>query len=219
MNDTKAPRERPADEESGSYELDLDDEAGDLDSVFDEAVRAVERHRDDPEAEDAAADGDDAAPPADAAPQRSEAEEMRDRLARTLADFDNFRKRVEREKETARRYAHSDLLRDVLAVVDNLERAVTATGELEDLRLGVEMTLKQVHDVLRRYGVERVVAEGQPFDPNLHEAVSRQESAEVAAPTVSQELQRGYRYHDRLLRPAMVNVVVPVAGEGDGDRD
>lgn len=208
MEPTKPSDERAPAEESGSYELDLDDDTGDLDSVFDEAVKAVDRHRDDPAEEAVQA-------PAPEAPERRESDELRDRLTRTLADFDNFRKRVERDKESARRYAHGDLLRDVLGVVDNLERAAGATGELDDLRVGVEMILKQLHDLLRRYGVERVVAEGQPFDPNLHEAVSRQESAEVAGPTVTQELQRGYRYHDRLLRPAMVTVAVPQQGGGE----
>lgn len=140
---------------------------------------------------------------------RREIADLRDRSVRTLADFDNYRKRSERERRDAVRYAASAPLGDLLEVVDNLERALAAGGSADDLKLGVEMTLRQLEDVLRRHGIEGVPAAGQRFDPAHHEAVSRLVDPDVEAPTVVEELQRGYRLHDRLLRPARVVVAVP----------
>jgi molecular chaperone GrpE len=140
---------------------------------------------------------------------RREIADLRDRSVRTLADFDNYRKRAERERRDAVRYAASAPLGDLLEVLDNLERALAAGGSADDLKLGVEMTLRQLEDVLRRHGIEGVPAAGQRFDPAHHEAVSRLVDPDVEAPTVVEELQRGYRLHDRLLRPARVVVAVP----------
>lgn len=140
---------------------------------------------------------------------RREIADLRDRSVRTLADFDNYRKRSERERRDVVRYAASAPLGDLLEVVDNLERALAAGGSADDLKLGVEMTLRQLEDVLRRHGIEGVPAAGQRFDPAYHEAVSRLVDPDVEAPTVVEELQRGYRLHDRLLRPARVVVAVP----------
>jgi molecular chaperone GrpE len=140
---------------------------------------------------------------------RREIADLRDRSVRTLADFDNYRKRSDRERRDAVRYAAAAPLGDLLEVVDNLERALAAGGAADDLKLGVEMTLRQLEDVLRRHGVASVPASGERFDPAHHEAVSRLEDPDVEAPTVVEELQRGYRLHDRLLRPARVVVAVP----------
>jgi molecular chaperone GrpE len=100
-------------------------------------------------------------------------------------------------------------MRDLLPVIDNLERALAAPGTAEDLRGGVELIARQFAEVLRRFGLTEVPALGQPFDPRVHEAVSREESDEVDRPTVVAEFQRGYWLNDRLLRPAMVRVAVP----------
>ncbi len=109
-------------------------------------------------------------------------------------------------------------VRDFLTVVDNLERALSAQGSSDDLKRGVEMTLRQFQDQLRRYGVTEIAAKGEAFDPGVHEAVMRQEDPTVSRPTVVEEFQRGYRMHDRLLRPAMVKVGVPAEkGPGAGD--
>jgi molecular chaperone GrpE len=194
-------------------ELDLD-EGQDIESAMRDAVAAVEGVQ----AGGAAAApgspsgaGDDSAGDAggEIGKLRREIADLRDRSMRTLADFDNFRKRSERERQEAKRYALLDPLRDVLTVVDNLERALSAEGSAEDLKRGVEMTLKGLRDLLRRHGVSEVKAAGAAFDPAIHEAVSRQEDPAVEAPTVVAELQRGYMLHDRLLRPAMVKVGVP----------
>ena len=128
---------------------------------------------------------------------------------RTLADFDNFRKRSERERQESRRYALLEPMREFLTVADNLDLALSAQGSAEDLKRGVEMIHRQMSELLRRFGIVEVPAIGQPFDPTLHEAVSREESREVKVPTVVAELRRGYKMHDRLVRPSMVKVAVP----------
>ncbi|HEX5760259.1 MAG TPA: nucleotide exchange factor GrpE [Thermoanaerobaculia bacterium] len=140
---------------------------------------------------------------------RRENVELRERLLRALADFENQRKRTERERQEQRRYALFDAMRELVTVTDNLERAAEAGGSVEDLKAGVDLILKQMRELLRRHGVVAVEALGRPFDPAQHEAVTREEDAGVSSPTVTAELQRGYRMHDRLLRPAMVRVSVP----------
>jgi molecular chaperone GrpE len=156
-----------------------------------------------------AANAANAAGADDPAKLRQEATDLRDRLTRTLADFDNFRKRAERDRQEQKRYALFDPLREFLTVTDNLDLALSAQGPAEDLKRGVEMIHRQMQELLRRFGVEEVPAIGQPFDPTLHEAVAREESAEAKTATVVAELRKGYKLHDRLRRPAMVKVAVP----------
>lgn len=189
-------------------EIEIEEQAGDdLDAAMREAVAAVEEVE---SRRGGAADDEVAA-------LRREVEELRDRSVRTLADFDNFRKRAEREREELRRYAVLELVRELLGVVDNLERALAADGSVEDLKRGVEMTLRHLLDLLRREGLREVDAVGEAFDPAVHEAVSRHEGPAVAEPTVTRELQRGYLLRDRLVRPAMVEVAMPSASATAGD--
>lgn len=214
--------------ETDSYELSLDDTiasapATGIDSLFEDALEAVEKRRtkggeeqaSEPEAADENPEAGTPEPKAaDKVDQElaDEVEKLRGRLVRTMADFDNFRKRTDREKTDLRKQAAGSVLRDFLEVVDNLERALSASGKLDELKQGVEMILKQQVDILRRHGVERVESVGQPFDPNVHEAVAREEGGpDLDGPTVMSEMQAGYRHHDRLLRPAMVTVAVPPA--------
>lgn len=195
--------------------LDLDEQTPDLDTAMREAVAAVE------EVEAGARPAADD-PPGDAGEVsrlRREIADLRDRSVRTLADFDNYRKRTERERQEQRRYVLLEPLRELLTVADNLDLALSAQGSADDLKRGVEMIHRQMQDLLRRFGAVEIPAVGQPFDPTVHEAVAREESAEVKAPTVTAELRRGYKMHDRLLRPSMVKVAVPAetaapAGEG-----
>ena len=207
-------------------EIELEEQGGDLDAAMREAVAAVEEVENRSAAQPAGASADEpaavpadepAAVPADEpAALRREVEELRDRLVRTLADFDNFRKRTERERATERRYAVFELVRELVGVADNLERALAADGDVDDLKRGVELTLRHLLDLLRRAGVREVAAVGEPFDPTVHEAVSRHEGPAVTEPTVTRELQRGYLLHDRLVRPAMVEVAMPApAGAAD----
>lgn len=179
--------------------LDLDEQSPDLEAAVREAMAAVEQG-----SQPEAAEGND-----EVATLRQEIADLRDRSMRTLADFDNFRKRSERERQELRRYALLEPMRELLTVADNLDLALSAQGSADDLKRGVEMIQRQMRELLRRFGVTEVAAVGQPFDPTVHEAVSREESADVKAPTVTAELRRGYRMHDRLLRPSMVKVAVP----------
>lgn len=134
---------------------------------------------------------------------------LRDTSMRTLADFENFRKRTDREKEETRRYALLDPMREFLPVIDNLERALAAEGRPEDLKQGVELILRQMKALLDRFAVKPVVALGERFDPSVHDAVMQEEDPEVKEPTVTEELQKGYVLHERLIRPAMVKVAMP----------
>jgi molecular chaperone GrpE len=130
-----------------------------------------------------------------------------DRLARLQAEFENFRKRTVREQQEFRDYALSDSLKQMLPILDSLDRALKLEGvSAEDFRSGVELIDRQFHDVLSRLGVEPIVAQGQPFDPSLHQAVQVVETEEVPDQHVIDELQRGYRLRDRVLRAAMVRV-------------
>ena len=128
---------------------------------------------------------------------------------RTRADFENYQKRIQRDLATERRFAQAPLASDLLAALDNLERATAAAeqaGEKGPLVQGVSMVHTQLLDALRRHGVTRMEALGLPFDPNLHEAVMQQASAEHPPMTVVQVLQPGYMIHERVLRPARVAV-------------
>jgi molecular chaperone GrpE len=190
--------------------LDLDEQNTDLETAMREAMAAVEGVE--------AGSRPGSAPAAGPAGSeeverlRREVADLRDRNVRALADFDNFRKRSQRESQEYRKYALLEPLREFLTVIDNLDLALSAQGSAGDLKQGVEMIHRQMQELLRRFGVTEVPAVGQPFDPTQHEAVAREESPEVKAPTVAAELRRGYRMHDRLLRPAMVKVAVPVEG-------
>jgi len=140
---------------------------------------------------------------------KAEAQGNYDRYLRAVAELENFRKRKDRELSELRLYANQRLLKDLLGIVDNLERALGATqgaAETASLREGIEMTLNALLKVMGEYGVKPVEAIEQPFDPSLHEAVMQAPHEELPNNTVIQELQKGYLIHDRLLRPAMVVV-------------
>jgi molecular chaperone GrpE len=137
------------------------------------------------------------------------AQENHERFLRAAAELDNFRKRKEREVSDLRKYANQMLLRELLGVVDNLERALAASlenSEPEGLREGVEMTLKELLKIFDQFKVTPIEAHEQPFDPNHHEAVMQEPSDAFPPNTVVKELQKGYMLRDRLLRPAMVVV-------------
>lgn len=142
---------------------------------------------------------------------RAEAAETYDRLLRLSAEFENYKKRMQRQAEDHRKYANENIIKDLLSVVDNLERAVNASRQSDSeadacMLEGLEMTLNEIRKVLKKYQVEPVEAVGQPFDPTYHEAVMQQPSEEYPDNTVIQEMQKGYMLHDRLIRPAMVVV-------------
>jgi molecular chaperone GrpE len=134
--------------------------------------------------------------------------ELQDRLLRLAAEFDNFRKRSERERLEAVEYAAAGALAALLPVLDDLERALkTPTADSEYAR-GVELIYQRFSDALRKLGVEPIEAQGKPFDPSLHHAIERVEDPSAEQDTVAAELQRGYTYKGRLLREALVRVAV-----------
>ena len=142
---------------------------------------------------------------------RRERDALQDRLLRTAAEFENYRKRVDRDRRELAEFASADAMLDMLPIIDNLERALQAPsgGDPDGFRKGVELILKQMLDLLRKRGVKPIEALGADFDPNVHQAVVHEASDEHREGEVMQELQRGYRLGDRLLRPAMVKVAKP----------
>jgi len=155
----------------------------------------------------------------DALRQRAEAAELErnqflDLLKRTQADFENYQKRNQRERDQERRYMHKALAQDLLPVIDNFDRALASAeqaGEKGPLVQGVGLVMAQLLDLLKRHGVTRIEAQAQPFDPNLHQAVmQRPADPEHPANTVVQVLEQGFMIHDRVLRPA--RVIVATAG-------
>jgi molecular chaperone GrpE len=152
-----------------------------------------------------------ATPPTSAAAAEVVSDDLRklnDRYLRTLADFENYRKRADREKEDFRKYALANLLRDLLPVLDNFDRALDHAEEGDDFHKGVLLIYKQLYDVLRKAGLRPIEEVSVRFNPNIHEAVIREEDPSVPSQTVTAILQKGYFLHDRLLRPALVKVAV-----------
>jgi molecular chaperone GrpE len=133
---------------------------------------------------------------------------LKDRYMRTLADFENYRKRADREKNEFFKYALAGVLKDLIPILDNFDRALEHAGEGDDFHKGVALIYKQMWDVLQRHGLRPIEQAGVPFDPKIHEAVIREENPSVPSQTVVAVLQKGYFLHDRLLRPAMVKVAV-----------
>jgi molecular chaperone GrpE len=149
---------------------------------------------------------------------KTDAAESQDRFMRTAAEFDNYRKRVDKEKTELRVTSQSAILRDILHVLDGFDRALKyfskagGAGTVEQYREGVELLARQVLDTLAQSGVEPIAAKGTPFDPHLHEALSLEETFEVADGIIVSEVRRGYMFKDNLLRPAQVIVAVQPKG-------
>lgn len=134
--------------------------------------------------------------------------DLQDRLLRTRAEYDNARRRAERERSDFLQFAAMDLVRDLLPVLDDFERALKVEGASPEYARGVELIYQRLFETLRKMGLEPVETEGRTFDPNLHEAVQRVETADAEDQTILSEFQRGYNFKGRLLRPAMVKVAV-----------
>jgi molecular chaperone GrpE len=138
---------------------------------------------------------------------KAERDALLDRLARLQAEFDNARKRAVRDQQEFRDYAAADVIRTILPILDSFERALkTPSGESGDFRDGIELIYRQFQDALQKIGVQAIPAIDQLFDPRVHEAIEMVDTTEVEDHHVLDELQRGYKYKDRLLRPAMVRV-------------
>lgn len=158
----------------------------------------------------------------------AQVDQERERTLRAMADLDNARKRAQREREEVVRYGLERVLKDLLPVMDNLDRALELgerSGKWEGLAEGVKMTRKLLEDTLSRQGLKAFSARGQPFDPHLHEAMGHEERDDLAPNMVSTEVLRGFTLHDRLVRPALVMVArqptaaSPPAASGDSSTD
>ena len=145
---------------------------------------------------------------------KAEYEAQHDRMLRTVAEYENSRKRAEREKEEFRKYALEEVVKDLIPVIDSIERAIESTNESEDFKSlseGVQLIHKQFLDSMERRGVTPIEAVGAPFDPTQHEAIMHIESDDVAANCVIEDFQRGYMLNDRVIRPSMVSVSKGIA--------
>ena len=159
--------------------------------------------------------------PNDGADQEPEQEELRNQLLRAMADNENLRKRTEREVAAAKKYGPFSFVRDLLASLDNLEKAISLIPEnkdemdetLKNILIGVDMTGREFASVLERHGISKINPEGKKFDYNLHQAMFEVSTNEVEPGTVVQVVQLGYLLHDRLIRPAMVGVSKAVEPE------
>lgn len=177
-------------------------------------------------ASEAAADAEGAAetlksvpPPNLLEEAKAEAAKFKDQLLRTAADFDNFRKRARKDQIEAEKKGREDILKELLPVFDNLERAVTHAEKATDVQSvadGIRMVTRQFSDTLGKIGIERIASIGLPFDPALHEAIQQLETSEHPPGTVAAEIQGGYRTPDRLIRPALV-VVAKAPANGSGE--
>jgi len=137
---------------------------------------------------------------------KAERDSLLDRLARAQAEFENARRRAVKEQQDFRDFATGDAIKALLPVIDSFERALQAKSQPADFRSGVELIYKQLQDVLAKLGVQAITSKGEQFDPHVHEAIEMVDTPDAADHEVLEEWQRGYKFKDRLLRPAMVRV-------------
>jgi molecular chaperone GrpE len=146
---------------------------------------------------------------------RTERDGLKDRLLRLQAEFDNARRREVKERQDARDYATQSAIEPFLGVMDNFDLALKATGSADQLRSGVELILKQMDEAVRSLNVQPVASVGQQFDPHVHEALGSVETVEYPDHQVIEEIRRGYKLRDKLLRPALVKIAVNSAQVND----
>ena len=149
-----------------------------------------------------------------------ELKETYDRLLRTTAEFENYKKRMAREMDEFRKYANQSLLREMLSIVDHIELALQATGATDSEKTiadGLSLTLKELTRILEKFNVSPVESTGKPFNPEVHEAILREPSESLPENSVVREMQKGYMINGRLLRPALVVVAAPPAASAEGD--
>lgn len=137
---------------------------------------------------------------------KAERDSLLDRLKRTQAEFENARRRAAKEQQEYRDFAIADAIKSLLPAIDSFDRALQIRSDTNDFRNGIELIYKQLQDALAKLGVRAIPAKGEPFDPHYHEAIELVETADAPDHQVIEELQRGYKLKDRLLRPAMVRV-------------
>lgn len=164
----------------------------------------------------------------------AERDDFRDKYLRNLAEMDNFRKRVKKEKEEYQKYVLTEFLLDLLQVYDNLERALKAKTPAEknepvlkpmvsedekSIVSGVEMIYKQFTDLLKKHNVVEIDALNKPFDPNIHQALTKEETEDIEEPTVTEVYQKGFLYNDKLLKATLSKVAIPKTGDEENDSE
>ncbi|GEL07283.1 nucleotide exchange factor GrpE [Salisediminibacterium halotolerans] len=198
-NDKKHAAEEKVHEEENNETVHATDEAiEESDPVSDEASEKTAENTD-----------DEWVPKSELEDLGVKLKEMEEKLLRVQADYDNFRRRTKQEKEAAAKYRSQNLAESLLPVIDNFERAMMITPKAEEtqsLLKGVQMVYNQLLEALEKEGVTPIASVGEPFDPHYHQAVMQEESAEYDSNIVIEEMQKGYRLNDRVLRPAMVKV-------------
>jgi molecular chaperone GrpE len=215
FHDTPAAAAAKAASNAGANAADIDAEAaaGEKGTTAPDAAADHELNKegggtDDQAAAHSAAQSADAEDPLTAA--KNEAADYYDRLLRLSAEFENYKKRSSRELADFRKFANEMIIKDLLGVIDNLERALASAADQEgnanSIAEGVELTLKEIFKILEKNGVTAISTDGEAFDPTYHQAVMQQETTDHPPNTVVQELQKGYLLHNRLLRPSMVVV-------------
>ena len=150
--------------------------------------------------------GDSSVPDSELQKLKAERDSLLDRLARTQAEFENARRRTVKEQQEFRDYAAADAIKSLLPVLDSFERALQVKSDAAEFRNGVDLIYKQLQAALGKLSLHPIAAKGEPFDPHYHEAIEMVETTEAPDHQVIEELQRGYKFKDRLLRPAMVKV-------------
>jgi molecular chaperone GrpE len=190
-----------------------------LEEALREAAEAVETRQ--AKLEGGEAEEGDAA---EAEALRGELAALQEQMVRLQADFDNFRRRTLKEREEAHQYGHENLVKDLLATVDNLDRAIEHArtsdgGDFESMLQGVELVQRELLGALANHGVSEIEAGNVPFDPNVHEAMAQREDDSVPVNTAIEVLQKGYRLRDRLLRPARVIVSTQAEGADEGEAE
>ncbi len=153
-----------------------------------------------------AGSGEASVPESELQKLKAERDSLLDRLSRAQAEFENARRRAGKEQQEFRDYATADAIKSLLPVVDSLERALQVKSDAAEFRAGVELIYKQLQAALSKLSVNAIVSKGEPFDPRYHEAIEMVETTDAPDHHVVEELQRGYKFKDRLLRPAMVKV-------------
>ncbi|WP_073253078.1 nucleotide exchange factor GrpE [Caldanaerovirga acetigignens] len=139
--------------------------------------------------------------------KENEAAKYKELWLRALADYDNFKKRTQKEMERIQLYAGEQLIKDIIPVLDNLERAINSIEDKDSaIYEGIKLIYNQIKSILAKYGVEEIEAEGKPFDPQLHEAIMTVETDEYESDTIVEVLRKGYTYHSKVIRPSLVKV-------------
>lgn len=201
MNDNAAPEENKVSEEEISGAEDKEETNAGEAAVEGEEGQSAEKESAEG-ASDESAEGESADEKADA----EEDEDLKTKHLRLMADFQNYKRRAEEAKTMSYSHGKEDLLTDLLPIIDNFERALESEGEGDNFKEGMEMIFKQLMDILERTGLKEIEAEGKEFDPNFHNAVMTEDSEKYDSNFVTEVLQKGYTFKDKVIRPSMVKV-------------